>query len=110
MADIDLNVSDNILAQETIDTIVLRPATIGHKDLTGVDLHEPKGHEGSHGPDGGDRLTEVEIDSDKSYYIGPDGSDGSWRFRVNGDDLVFERRESSVWVEKGKMVANAGGW
>jgi hypothetical protein len=26
--------------------------------------------------------------------------DGSWRIRINGNDLVFERRESSAWVEK----------
>jgi hypothetical protein len=31
--------------------------------------------------------------------------DGTWRIRVNGADIVFERRESSTWVEKGAFTA-----
>jgi hypothetical protein len=31
--------------------------------------------------------------------------DGSWRMSVSGTDLVFERRESGVWVQKGSITA-----
>lgn len=43
--------------------------------------------------------------SSKAYYIGPSGTDGSWRRRIDGSDLVDERRESGVWVEKSRTVA-----
>lgn len=43
----------------------------------------------------------VNIDS---LYFGAIDADGSWRIVRSGDDLVFERRESSSWVEKGAMA------
>lgn len=38
------------------------------------------------------------------YGIGDPNVDGSWRHRINGTSLVFERRESGVWVQKGAFV------
>jgi hypothetical protein len=38
-------------------------------------------------------------------YFGTSNLDGSWRQWVNGTDLVFERRESGVWVQKGAIPA-----
>lgn len=47
--------------------------------------------------------TDVEIPIDKYVYIGPNGSDGSWRFSVSSGDLIFEKRVGGSWVEKGKV-------
>jgi hypothetical protein len=49
---------------------------------------------------GWDENGAVNIDS---LYFGETDVDGSWRIVRSGDDLVFERRESSSWVEKGAM-------
>lgn len=38
-------------------------------------------------------------------YLGPSGTDGSWRLRVSGTSLLVERRESSSWVEKGSYLS-----
>jgi len=35
------------------------------------------------------------------YYIGDTGTNDSWRIRLNGNNLVFERQESNSWVQKG---------
>ncbi len=37
-------------------------------------------------------------------YLGDSGTDGSWRIGVSTTNLVFERRESAAWVEKGAFV------
>lgn len=34
-------------------------------------------------------------------YIGSPSADGSWRFRTVGVDLIIERREGGVWIQKG---------
>ena len=40
-----------------------------------------------------------------AVYIGGDGSsDGSWRIVIDGNDMVFERRESGTWVWKQKIT------
>lgn len=45
------------------------------------------------------------IEATKYVYLGPVDTDGSWRFGRSGDDMVFERRESGVWVKKGAFTA-----
>ena len=37
------------------------------------------------------------------FYIGDAETDGSWRLIISGDNLNFERRESSAWVRKGDV-------
>lgn len=38
-------------------------------------------------------------------YMGPPAEDGSWRFYVNSTgDLVFEKRISGTWIEKGRFT------
>lgn len=39
------------------------------------------------------------------FYFGNESTDGSWRFYVSGENLVVEKRESGVWVEKGSFLA-----
>jgi hypothetical protein len=39
------------------------------------------------------------------FYFGSPTSNGSWRLKVSGDDLIIERRESDAWVEKGRFQA-----
>lgn len=39
------------------------------------------------------------------YYLGDPTADGCWRIAQSSNDLSFERRESSVWVSKGKFLA-----
>ncbi len=43
---------------------------------------------------------DLQIDSDKAYYIGDKNTDGSWRFIIDGDYLNIEKRESDVWEVK----------
>jgi hypothetical protein len=50
---------------------------------------------------GGDVVT----DASNSVYIGLPNVDGSWRYRTDGTDLIYERRESGVWVEKTRITA-----
>lgn len=42
--------------------------------------------------------------STSCIYLGATGTDGSWRFCRSGNNLVFERRESSSWVSKGQFT------
>lgn len=39
------------------------------------------------------------------YYIGDGGTNGNWRFGLSGNNLVFQRRESTVWVTKATIEA-----
>ena len=43
-------------------------------------------------------------DNTKAYYIGGSTTNGSWRRRIDGTDLIDERRESGVWVEKSRIT------
>ena len=49
--------------------------------------------------------TDISIPTANYLYIGPSGSNGSWRMYVSGNNLVFERRESGSWNEKGAITA-----
>lgn len=42
-------------------------------------------------------------------YLGPAGTDGSWRIRVDGTTLKLERRESGTYATKATLSA-AGAW
>jgi hypothetical protein len=39
------------------------------------------------------------------YYFGDPLTEGSWRIKRDGDDLVFQRLESSTWVTKSTITA-----
>jgi len=41
----------------------------------------------------------------KYFYIGTESSDGSWRFRIDGTQLLVETREAGTWNEKGAWTA-----
>ncbi len=38
-------------------------------------------------------------------YIGDKNVDGSWRYWINGADLVYEKRIGGVWVTKQTISA-----
>ena len=42
----------------------------------------------------------IGISSSEAIYFGDKDSDGSWRIIRSGNNLQFERRESSAWVAK----------
>ena len=52
-------------------------------------------------------LTEINVsgdtvaNSDKAFYFGGKTTEGSWRIVRDGNNLAFQRYESSIWVEKG---------
>jgi hypothetical protein len=48
---------------------------------------------------------DVTIPSNKYFYIGDSSTNGSWRFYISGGNLVFEKRESGSWNEKGAITA-----
>jgi hypothetical protein len=48
---------------------------------------------------------DIRLSSTNSVYLGDRQTEGTWRFRREGDDLAFERLESGTWVEKGLMTA-----
>jgi len=37
-------------------------------------------------------------------YLGDPNTDGSWRIRIDGVNLVFERREGGSWIWKGEIT------
>lgn len=47
----------------------------------------------------------LELDSAGAVYEGDPTVDGTWRMWRSGTDLLFQRRESSVWVTKGTFLA-----
>ena len=49
--------------------------------------------------------SDIQIPSTGNVYIGDKSTDGSWRINLDGNDLRFERRESSTWVNKGGVTA-----
>ena len=48
---------------------------------------------------------DVEVNSGQAFYIGDASTDGSWRMRVNGADIVWEKRETGTWNQKGSFTA-----
>lgn len=44
-------------------------------------------------------------DQGLAFYHGDEAVNGSWRRRIDGDDLIEERREAGVWVEKNRIAA-----
>lgn len=55
--------------------------------------------------DNGDGTVSVNVSGNDPIYFGSATSDGSWRISTSGNNLIFERRESSVWVTKGSFDA-----
>ena len=47
---------------------------------------------------------DIDTASDKAFYFGGKTTDGSWRITRDGDNLVFQRRESSSWVTKNTLI------
>ena len=47
----------------------------------------------------------LEFPSAEIVYLGAPATDGSWRFQRSGNDVIWERRESSVWVTKQTISA-----
>lgn len=45
------------------------------------------------------------VGANGTIYIGDPNTNGSWRFTVIGNNLIVERRESGVWVEKSAFLA-----
>ena len=43
------------------------------------------------------------LPSDTNVYLGGATTAGSWRIRRSGNDLQFQRYESSTWVTKGAV-------
>ena len=48
---------------------------------------------------------DIQITNDAIVYIGDKNTNGSWRYRINGTALVYERREVGVWVTKQTISA-----
>jgi len=42
----------------------------------------------------------ITLKADKMLCIGDTAHNGSWRFGLSGQALIFQRRESGVWVQK----------
>ena len=43
------------------------------------------------------------VPSGSFLYFGDSSTNGSWRIYVSGVNLVVEKRESGLWVEKGSF-------
>lgn len=48
---------------------------------------------------------DIQITNDAIFYIGDKNTDGSWWYRINGTDLVYEWRETGIWVIKQTISA-----
>lgn len=51
------------------------------------------------------RQLPVTTSTSQTVNLGDPNTDGSWRFTVSGNNLLVERRESGVWVEKSAFLA-----
>ena len=49
---------------------------------------------------------DAQVGSAAAFYIGDSATDGSWRARLNGADMVFEKREVGAWNQKGTFTAS----
>jgi hypothetical protein len=49
--------------------------------------------------------TAGDVNTGAGFYLGNTSTDGSWRLVKSGNDLVFQRRESSSWVTKTTITA-----
>lgn len=49
------------------------------------------------------KATDVMLPSSGNVYLGSPTANGSWRIRIDGSDLAFERREGGLWVAKTKI-------
>lgn len=47
---------------------------------------------------------DVEVNSSHAFYIGGSSTDGSWRMRVVSGNIVWEKRESGSYVQKGSFT------
>jgi hypothetical protein len=55
--------------------------------------------------DGTGKLQEYGFVVETAQYMGDPNTNGSWRFYPNSSgDLVFEKRISGTWTEKGKFT------
>ena len=41
----------------------------------------------------------------QAFYFGSATTDGSWRMKLSGGDIVWEKRESGTWNQKGSFTA-----
>lgn len=46
----------------------------------------------------------LELSETGYLYFGPAKKNGTWRIYINSNEMVFERRESGSYVEKGKFT------
>jgi len=55
----------------------------------------------------GDIIADNDIvtNNTKAFYLGDKNTDGTWRIRINTNDLIFERRVSGSYVQKGIFTA-----
>ena len=49
-----------------------------------------------------ERLVVSEVD--QVLYFGDEGTDGTWRLIISGNDLSVQKREAGVWVEKSAFM------
>jgi hypothetical protein len=49
--------------------------------------------------------TDVQVDAANAYILGFKPVNGSWQIIRSGNDLLFQRRESGVWVTKQTISA-----
>ncbi|MEK6557279.1 MAG: hypothetical protein AABZ14_03150, partial [Candidatus Margulisiibacteriota bacterium] len=47
---------------------------------------------------------DIQTTSANAFYFGDSATDGTWRIIRSGNNLVFQRRESGVWVDKSMVL------
>jgi len=56
---------------------------------------------------GGNEQVQIADSATPQYtfvYLGPATTDGTWRISQSGTDLIFERRESGNYIQKGAIT------
>ena len=48
---------------------------------------------------------DVEVGQAQAFYFGDATTDGSWRMKLSGADIVWEKRETGTWNQKGSFAA-----
>ena len=47
----------------------------------------------------------VFVGQSQAFYFGDATTDGSWRMKLNGANIVWEKRETGTWSQKGSFTA-----
>jgi hypothetical protein len=101
-----IRIDDNAGAVALVDMTVTDVPAVGTEESYAFNIDASAVMKVYGKADGAGALSETALVVEATYqYMGDPDTNGSWRFYVsNSGDLVFEKRISGIWTEKGKFT------